>query len=206
MIPEMISNPSSMLSGSLLGSVVLLALTALAGFVFSLVSKAIYTILGAVFGNRFAFIFANGLAVPGVLHHELSHAIAALLTGARVRSFTIIPRDGALGQVGIVPRGSKLMQGLQLSFSAVAPVLFGIGTLLLSLQYILPSLNAPWQHILFWYLIVCLVLHMTLSGADWKNFLRGILGTWIILFAVCFVLQLAGLDFLGTLKSVIPAR
>ena len=119
-------------------------------------------------------------------------------------SFTIIPKGGALGQVGIVPRGSKLMQGLQLSFSAVAPALFGVGTLLLSLTYVFPGLSAPWQHILFWYLIICLVLHMTLSGADWKNFLRGILGTWIILFAVCFLLQLLGVDLMGPVQEILP--
>ena len=186
----MLIHSSSILQDSLLNAGILLLLTAAAGFLISGASRLLFRALGTALGSSAAWFFANYLTLPGVLHHELSHALAALITGARVRHFSVIPSGNSLGHVEIVPRGPGILRGLQLSFSAVAPVLFGMCTLAASLWYIYPSLAGPGWKILFWYLLVCVVLHMTLSRADWKSFLKGAAGTYLLLFAVFLVIRL----------------
>ena len=187
MLLDIFIHTSNALKDSLINSGIFLVLTAATGLIVGTFSQLLNRLLSFILGSRAAFIFSNFLTIPGVLHHELSHSIAAILTGAKVTNFSIIPKGNTLGHVVILPRGPKILQGLQLSFFGVAPVLFGMFTLYCSYSYIYPKFTHPIQKIIFWYLFLCVALHMTLSGADWMSFFRGILGTYVIILIV-FVL------------------
>ncbi|MBR3575037.1 MAG: hypothetical protein IKN97_07705 [Lachnospiraceae bacterium] len=131
------------------------------------------------------FLVYNYLTIPGVMWHELSHALFAFVTLAKVNKIELFkPRNGSLGRVNFTPRGPYLLRCLQLSLASCAPVItgmlavFGYMHLIGSYSFSLPV------HILLGYLIICIVLHMTMSGADLKLYFKGIL-VFFILFFVC---------------------
>ena len=66
----------------------------------------------------------------GVIHHELSHLLVALFTGARIDKFRLYrfkreEGDKALGYVNYTPRGLFLLPLLQKTAIGIAPALFG---------------------------------------------------------------------------------
>ena len=52
-------------------------------------------------GGWLIILFDQFLTLPGVLIHELAHALGAILTGAKVVHFTIIKHGDALGSVQV---------------------------------------------------------------------------------------------------------
>ena len=144
--------------------------------------------------HLFHFIFRGGyetaaivymaFTFPGVLMHELSHALLAMLTGARVRSIHFT-RTG--GETILEPRGNRVFRDIQLSLSAVAPALMGtlaiIGAYYLAMSDMKPLIKG-----IGWYLLLCAFLHSDLSGQDVKVYLRGLPGLFMLIFlcqAVC---------------------
>ena len=103
----------------------LLIILSLLSLAVSLLAKFLTQLLASIIGAPAAFIIRNYLTFPGTVHHELSHALVAILLGAKVKRITLIPKNDALGQVEIQTRGASVLQNLQLSLSAVAPVLCG---------------------------------------------------------------------------------
>ncbi|MBO7355118.1 MAG: hypothetical protein K5871_08405 [Lachnospiraceae bacterium] len=158
------------------------------------------------------FLVYNYLTIPGVMWHELSHALFAFVTLAKVNKIELFkPRNGSLGRVNFTPRGPYLLRCLQLSLASCAPVItgllaaFGYMHLIKSRSFSLPV------HIILGYLIICIVLHMTMSIADLKLYFKGI---WVffILFFVCslFIFKNpdAGLsatytEWIGSLKETL---
>ncbi len=68
--------------------------------------------------------------LPGILLHELSHALAAILLGARVGRLSICPkRAGQRVQLGFVP--VEKTDVVRASLIGLAPLLAGSGTILL---------------------------------------------------------------------------
>ena len=59
------------------------------------------------------------LTFIGIAHHELSHAVVALLTGAKVNSivlFRLKAKNGNLGEVKITPRGLGIFNTVKYVF------------------------------------------------------------------------------------------
>ncbi len=166
-----------------------------AGFLVSLINRLITDVLGAVIGIRPAFVLRNYLTYPGTVHHELSHALAGLITGARVESISLIPKGNELGSVKIVPQGNLFLKSLQLSLTAIAPVVTGCVNLCLMWRFLLPLAAGIWQKILFWYLFISILFHMSMSGADYKNFFKGLLPSVLSLFILFLLLSTAGIVF-----------
>ena len=138
-------------------------------------------------------IIINYCTIPGVIHHELSHALFAFLTGAKVtdvRLFKLLSFDGTLGSVSYQPRGGRLLQGLQNFFSAIAPIPCGIATSILLYVYALPHAGGNIALvILIYYLIICIVLHMELSIPDLVNLFQGLPVVFVMITAVYFLMD-----------------
>ncbi|MCR4793247.1 MAG: hypothetical protein K5871_10880 [Lachnospiraceae bacterium] len=136
--------------------------------------------------NRFVF-FYNFLTIPGVVYHELSHALMAVITGARVDSVSLFePKDNQLGEVIFTPRGTVIMQAIQMSLVSCAPVITGIAGLTWSFYYVLNHPMSAWKWILMGYLMLCVFMHMTMSMQDIINYLKGI-PAFLILFFLFFM-------------------
>ena len=142
----------------------------------ALAVRAIALVAGATSAN----VIVGYLTYPGVLFHELSHALAALLSGARVTGISlgrVAAADGSgwvLGSVTFVPRGPKLLQAFQLALTGIAPALTGLAGLA-ALVHFGPALcSKPWHGALLVYLFICVLLHMDLSQADVARILEGL--------------------------------
>lgn len=157
------------------------------GVIMEWFAEAITTVIGFVTGPLVAFGIRNYATYLGTVIHELSHAVVAFLTGAKVRKITLVPRGATLGSVEYTPRGNRFVRGLQQSLSAVAPTV--VGTLLLWFLFadIHPFLKEVWQFVLFYYLALSILFHMDLSMADLRNFFSGILSFLALTFVVLLI-------------------
>lgn len=119
----------------------------------------------------------------GVMIHELSHALLAILTGAKVISVTLFQVESdkkTLGEVSFITRGNCIFRGIQASFASAAPMFIGTVLLLVSFTYIKPLL-ASWQLVIFWYVAISIFLHMSLSNQDVKNIFSNIFSLLFVL-------------------------
>ena len=135
------------------------------------------------------YVFHNYICAPGVVVHELSHTIAAIITLAhidKVELYKKSDKDSTLGGVEFTTSGGIILSCLQLTVLACAPVITGLeavyGYYFLITTY---ELNI-FVLILLTYLVICIIIHMTMSPQDIKLYIRGI----PLFFLIFFVLSL----------------
>ena len=176
-------------------TLVLLAAILLTGFLINTADALSVTLLSLTVGAIPAFFIRNYITWPGTVLHELSHAFFAFITGAEIQEIRLFPKGEKLGSVSIVPRGNFIFRSLQLSFSAIAPVVTGFICIFLMWHNLLPGLSKAWQYVLFWYFMVSVFFHMSLSKEDRKNFFAGIIPTAIIIFLIFLIPASFGRSF-----------
>ena len=168
---------SEMMKYSALISLAIIVAIPLTGFLIHLfVTGLIRNLLSLIDPSGKLFLFvANTLTFPGVCYHELSHALFALITGAKVKKIVLYHKEGNhLGYVEMVPRGPLPLKWMQMSFSACAPVITGlIGECTILWAFIMLELPI-WAAVLLGFFFFCLLIHMEMSGADIKGYLKGI--------------------------------
>ncbi|MGN1030450.1 MAG: hypothetical protein ACI4PQ_02495, partial [Butyricicoccaceae bacterium] len=149
---------------ALASSAVLLLLLIAAGMLLGQLKTTVLNVLCSVFGVRVGEFIINRLTFPGTIHHELSHALLAAISGAKVTRIRLFNLHGStLGSVQIIPRGGRLLQSLQLCLSAIAPAPCGALTLYLLGTIVYPlAVGTLWQQVLVLYLMFCILLQMTL--------------------------------------------
>ena len=153
-------------------------------------------LLSGILGGRFAGFIVNRLMFPGVIQHESAHALLAVLTGAKVNKIVFFHPEGTtLGYVEYVPRGGLIRQSIQHCLIAIAPMLFGCISIVLSLIF------QPWNYdiiytCIWFYYIFSVVFHMNMSSVDVKNYMRGSIVLGIVFYIVFLVLKI---NFLGSL-------
>lgn len=152
-------------------------------------------LFATVFGSKAAFFIRNRLTFVGTVHHELSHALFAWVSGAKVTKIELFHvRGNQLGCVEFVPRGNRLSKSIQLTLASIAPVICG-GVSLCVLSWLLRyRCTAYWHYIITGYLLVSIIFHMNLSSQDVKNALRGLPIPMIICY---FAFLLTGIRFFG---------
>lgn len=150
--------------------------------------------LAKIFGTRIAVFICNRLLFVGTIVHELSHALFASISGAKVtkiRCFTIFSKD-TLGYVDFQTRGGVLQRSFQLAFASCAPTVVGC-SLVASILHVLTTAELViWQRVCLIYVLVAIADHMSMSPQDIKNYLRGS----ILIFLVAFVFAVAYHHFL----------
>ena len=187
-------------------------LLAAAILVSRLAEKLVVGVLSLVAGTGLALVIECYLTFPGVVYHELSHALAALLTGARVTKISLRPRrsgDGyVLGSVTYVPCGGRIRQAFQLFITGLAPSVTGLAGMAGMVLGVLPLCTLMWQRVLWGYLFACLLLHTGLSRQDLHGMYAGAPIVLLVLLAVflvvpfdAFGLVQQALDALGALAA-----
>ncbi len=194
-IIERFSLPDNLAMQALLETLLIFLTILIAGFVINIINTGLTGFTATLTGEKPAFILRNYLTYIGTVHHELSHALVALLTGARVKRINLIPRGATLGSVDIETRGNIFLRSIQLSLSAVAPVVMGALSLILLWQNLLPRLSRLWHYIAFWYLFISILLHMTMSGTDYISFFKGMIPSLVVFFLFFLVLGAFGFVF-----------
>lgn len=163
------------------------AVLILLGLFIGTITDALTALFVKTFGKNIAFFLRNYLTYPGTIHHELSHALLALLTGAKVKKITLIPRGQELGSATFLPVGNRLTKSLQLTLSSIAPVICGTTSLSLLIIYVWPLCQFSWQYILLGYFLISILLHMNLSNKDVQVAKKGLPICMIILYLIFLI-------------------
>lgn len=178
----------------------------LIGIISSLVrnfSVRSYTI---AFGPKTAQFIDSRLTFIGVIHHELSHILLALLTGAMVTNFELFKPNGrTLGEVRIVPRGPIVLRAIQKSLSGMAPIL--CGTISLYILYVIMNIQTSdgyigWKLVVYMLLALVINYHMSMSKQDVKISLGGIPLLFIIIYTIFLIFDLGLNMYIGYIKIV----
>ncbi len=183
--------PENIFLRSLILTIAVLVALLIVGLLISWASDRITIFIARFTGSRIAFGIRNYLTYIGTVHHELSHALLALISGAKVEEIHLMPKGEALGYVNLTPRGPKFLQGFQLSLSAIAPMLCGLATLS-GLSVLYGYVSGGWRGLIL-YLALSIFFHMNLSPADIKNFVKGLLPTTLLLYLLILLLQITGI-------------
>ena len=145
-------------------------------------------LLARLFGGGVAFFIRNRLTFIGTVHHELAHALFALLSGAKVTKVELFcVRGDQLGCVEFYPRGTAFTKSIQMTLASIAPVICG-GASLCVLSWLWKyRCVVIWQYVLVVYLFISIFLHMNMSTQDVKNALRGMPLTIVICYVIFLV-------------------
>lgn len=153
-----------------------------------LLETVVVSLIALVAGSGAAMLVESYLTFPGVVYHELSHALFALVTGARVKSISLRHKRTAdgyiLGSVSYVPRGGRVLQAFQLFLTGVAPTLTGLAGMAAIANFAFPACTETWQTVVWAYLFACLLLHSGLSRQDLEGMYAGAPIVLLIFFAV----------------------
>lgn len=165
------------------------------GFLVEKLSNAITRILARFIGEKAAFFIRNRLTFIGTVHHELSHAFFALISGAKVTKVKLFKLKGQqLGFVEFVPRGNAFSMAIQMTLTSIAPIVCGAASLCLMSWLWRYKCSFPWQYILVGYLFVSVAFHLNMSDQDIKNSLKGI----PVIILICFLAFLfTGVSIIG---------
>ena len=195
----------------------------LCGFIIALLNKGFYRNFGS---SALTVCYVTGFI--GTPVHECSHALMCLIFGHKItdmKLFQIGAEDGTLGYVEHSYNPRNLYHRIGTFFIGVAPVTVisfllyllsnwltpGMVDDLMSVSFrgtffgaigdifvILGSNAITWQFWVYLVLAVFLSLHMTLSGADIKNSLMGMLFLMLPLLAVDIVLGILNTNWLAS--------
>lgn len=156
--------------------------------------------LGKRFGSRIANLYNCEITFIGVIHHELSHAILALLTGAHIQKVCLYRfpwtrkkhkdemDENCLGYVTYSCRGIFPFPQIQNLLTGIAPIALGTISTFLCGRYILASwqmgswlglFTTAWNYLAL-YLMVSIAHHACPSGQDLKNARVGLVIAFIV--------------------------
>jgi len=163
-----------LIQAAVLEAVIVLLIPALGTAVNAVIVKGVRGVAVRLLGSRIEYFVSNYFLFVGVVIHELSHALFAFLTGAKVTEVAVFrPEGNALGHVCYYTRGPRILAALQNGLSSCAPVVTGLVVSALLTVKVFPVLTAPWQRGAVIYLLVAVVFHMNMSKADLKNYFKG---------------------------------
>ena len=117
-----------MLMNYLISAAIITMIIPIWGLIIHALNSMLFCMLKRITGTGFALFATNWLTFPGVIHHELSHAFFAVITGAKITEFRPFWPDkntGSLGNIGFVARGNLLIRSVQLAFTTAGPVIMG---------------------------------------------------------------------------------
>ncbi len=167
----------------------------LVGYAINLLQYGLAELLALFMDPWWVEVFVNYLFFPGVMLHELSHALMALLTGAKLTEVKLFKKEGkSLGHISFTPRGSRIMISIQEVFIASAPMFFGAMIAFASFKLMLFIPWSAWLLKIFaGYVGVSMFFHMTMSTQDVKVFVKGVPIIMVLVFTESMLLNLFGI-------------
>lgn len=172
---------------ALVNTVIIMMIIPIIGIIINWITDKTIRFIYKHCGRLVTLLIANYLTFVGTMHHELSHAIFAFCTGAKIIKIDLFyPAGHTLGKVIFKPRGNAITKSIQLTMSAIAPVVLGCITEYFLISYVSAnSLNGIASFIIY-YLIISILLHMTMSKQDIKNAIKGLPICTIIIYWIIF--------------------
>jgi hypothetical protein len=172
-------------------SLIICSFVIVIGGIVDFIENVVLHVLTSLIGAGPAMFICNRLTFPGVMLHELSHALMIFITGGHVTAIKLFEfnTNGRLGHVEFQLYGSKRQQMIQLTFGSSAPVIFGMASVygLLRLLFLVESGT------LFYYIVIYFIFsigcHMSMSRSDIKNYFNGAFFVWLLLSSIMMVIQ-----------------
>jgi hypothetical protein len=175
----------------LIDTIIIILIVPIFGYIIDKIVDCILKFLVKHFGVWITNFIANRLTFMGTVHHELSHALLAFITGAKITKIDLFyPQGNTLGRVEFKTRGNKIMQSLQLTMSAIAPVILGTCTEYLLVNYALVNCDVIWLKVIIYYLIISILFHMTMSKQDVHSAVKGLPIVTLIIFIIFSILDI----------------
>lgn len=115
-------------------------------------------------------IIVDRIILPGIFVHESAHALAAILTGAKVTEFSILPQGDTLGHISYEPSKNPILASIQEVCVGVAPAFAGLIGVILILTIGIPNLPLLWQKAIACYFLFCLLCSSGMSKYDVPSF------------------------------------
>lgn len=173
---------------ALINTLILIMAVPLIGIAIDYLNKLILGFIQNIFGRKIAYIFANRITFIGTVHHELAHALFAVITGAKIIKINLFKAQGdTLGSVVFNTRGNHLLKSIQLTMTSIAPVILGIVSEYLLITKVVSNINNMVLLWIIYYVIISILLHMTMSTQDIKNALRGLPICTIIIYILLYI-------------------
>ncbi len=162
------------------------------GFIIGNLGEALALVASLFVDPWLVYAIINYLFFPGVMLHELSHALLAVLTGAKVTEVALFKKEGkSLGHVNFKNRGNKLLVTLQYIFISSAPMFCG-AIITYACWYGVFHIGTLWLRILLGYIGTAMFFHMTMSPQDIKVYVKGIPLFMCIVFVITLILRVSG--------------
>lgn len=191
----------SRIVASLINTGIIVLIIPTLGLIINWLNSHILSWLCKIVGCKLASIIGNYLTFAGTIHHELSHALFAFCTGAKVRKIDLFKPNGyTLGKVVFSTRGNAILQSIQLTMSAVAPMILGCVSEYLLIKYVTTNHPSGVKGFIIYYLIISILLHMTMSRADIENALKGLPICVILIFLLFLVSGISIPELLVNIK------
>jgi hypothetical protein len=142
------------------------------------------------FSRKTVLVICNYVTFVGTVIHELSHAFMAWAMGTKITEVRVfeIRDDNRLGHVNFKATGSKTQQRLQYTFISCAPVIFGSILVYLLVKAVFSGALTPVWKGIAWYYIISIADHMSMSSADRKLYLKGLVRAFPIVFFISWCL------------------
>lgn len=196
----------------------LLIIPMLAAGLISVLTTRANTKLLSRFGERTPLI----LGWFGVIVHELSHALMAIIFRHQIDQIKLLQNpfskdhNGRLGYVSHAWDPTSRYQTIGNFFIGMAPI-FGVSLVMWLITKLLwPTifelnqlgwrvlLTGSWWQILIWlYLVVNLTLALNMSDADWQNTRSGMLLYCLVLLVVGVILGIVNLSIAGLYTQLV---
>ena len=172
---------------ALINTVIIIMIIPIIGIIINWITDKIIRFIYRYFGRLVTLLIANYLTFVGTMHHELAHAIFAFCTGAKIIKIDLFyPEGHTLGKVIFKPRGNAITKSIQLTMSAIAPVVLGCITEYFLISYVSANSLSGIASFVIYYLIISILLHMTMSKQDIENAIEGLPICTIIVYWIVF--------------------
>lgn len=185
---------------SIINTLQIVVIIPLFGMILGALESGLTHFLVKGLGVKATMFIMNRLTFIGVVHHELAHALLALLSGAKIKTVNLFaPKGNTLGTVEILPRGNFIFKSIQLALTAIAPVLMGIISLCIIVNIVGHSYsNMPiWLIVTAAYVFISILVHSTMSTADLKCALRGLPVCAVLIFIIVHITKFNLIKYIG---------
>lgn len=179
---------------AIINTLIIVLIIPLAGLLLDKITNIILPLIASKIGRNATLFIANRLTFLGTMIHEFAHALFAFCTGAHINKIELFhPENNTLGKVMFSTRGGPILSSIQLSVSAVAPMIVGTVTESLLFRVLKTKDVNIVIRIFIIYTMISIFIHMTMSWQDIINYVKGLPICFII---ICTVLYITGFSII----------
>ena len=102
---------------AVINTLLIVTILPIIGLILSIIENKTAKILCKLLGVKATSFILNKLTFIGTIHHELSHALFVICSGAKLKNIELFKPDkktGTLGKVRFITRGQSVIKSIQM--------------------------------------------------------------------------------------------